>query len=377
MTASVTASIRKFDLFPIDRPTHSSTHTPLLFALCSKFGTPCLCEQGYDGEHCQYQTFSIPECDLECMNGGYCVLGSPSEEEKKDDYQYWGEAHQHMYCECSDDFDGPFCDIPKIACGDNHCFNGGSCIERLIDGTTLYNCDCTTSYTDSTSFAGRFCQYEATIFCKEDSGHLFCVNDGDCKGDPYDGCDCKPGFTGFSCEFVVSLEGEDTDGDGEPELPFPDSDGSGRPIIDPEEITSCSLTCENGGVCRDGTKDNGILNLNDKDLNAPHLDETHTESFEHCVCREGFVGLYCEHKIEICGENEHICLHGGKCVTDGDSHSCDCSETDSDFASAFAGVSCQHPANDICTIGDPEPGQAVSFCVNQGTCRGKVRPGEP
>merc|ERR1712003_575984 len=99
--------------------------------------------------------------------------------------------------------------------------------------------------------------------------------------------------------------------------------------------------------------------------------------FDHCVCQPGFTGLRCEYNIETCGEEEHFCLHGAKCITITNSdnlqkYSCDCSTTSSSISPAFAGESCEHKSTSVCTIGDLLPGQPLSFCVNGGTCLREV-----
>ena len=68
------------------------------------------------------------------------------------------------------------------ACGDHHCFNGGTCV--TVGGESY--CDCTTATNNEQSFAGRFCQYEAGVFCEKNQdadGQAFCVNGGTCNTD--------------------------------------------------------------------------------------------------------------------------------------------------------------------------------------------------
>lgn len=92
-------------------------------------------------------------------------------------------------------------------------------------------------------------------------------------------------------------------------------------------------------------------------------------------------GLECEHKAEVCGADEHLCLHGSKCVKNNQQHGCDCSQADETLGvtntSLFAGDSCQHPATDICTYGNNVPGRPLYFCTNQGTCNDYVSPSDP
>jgi hypothetical protein len=139
--------------------------------------------------------------------------------------------------------------------------------------------------------------------------------------------------------------------------------------------------CHNGGFCRNGVKDLGVLH--DKFSDVSHLNQTYdNEHFAHCVCPEGFVGLTCEHQLEICGENEHVCLHGSACIIDESGrHSCDCSKADElvggNDKPIFAGDSCQYTGTDICIIGEEYPGRPLYFCVNGGSCSDKVSANEP
>jgi hypothetical protein len=129
-----------------------------------------------------------------------------------------------------------------------------------------------------------------------------------------------------------------------------------------------------------GVKDLG--SYEDAIGSVDHLNKTYHETyFEHCACPDGFVGLTCEHKVEMCGDNEQYCLHGSTCIEDTGGSICDCSKADEtighgDQPSLFAGESCQHPANDICVQGAAFPTRPLSFCVNGGTCRDYVSPGE-
>ena len=111
----------------------------------------------------------------------------------------------------------------------------------------------------------------------------------------------------------------------------------------------------------------------------------HSEIFEHCVCPSEFFGIQCEHKLAICPGGDHVCLHGSQCVahneggTDGDEikYTCDCDQA-FDAVERYAGSFCQYTSTDICTInGQPGMGKAnFAFCVNNGSCKGKVKDGE-
>jgi hypothetical protein len=137
--------------------------------------------------------------------------------------------------------------------------------------------------------------------------------------------------------------------------------------------SSCALKCQNGGSCQYGVKTLGILA--GVANSTPYLNQTHSENYEHCACLDGFVGLRCEHKIEVCGDGKQFCLHGGKCLLNGQVHSCDCASASFQGGNA-TGSYCQHGTTEICSAGDRSPGHVLSFCVNRGSCIRMVSQGE-
>jgi hypothetical protein len=178
-------------------------------------------------------------------------------------------------------------------------------------------------------------------------------------------CACSTAWQGFHCEFAVDPE----------ELSGSHDD------IENDDGLHCNLPCENGGVCANGAKDLGALN--DTIADVSHLNQTFdNDHYAHCVCPEGFVGLTCKHKIEACGNEDHVCLHGSTCVEHDDGeYTCDCSQADevigSNDKAIFAGDSCQYTGTDICTIGEEYPGKPLYFCVNDGTCNAQVTADQP
>ncbi|OEU20618.1 hypothetical protein FRACYDRAFT_259610 [Fragilariopsis cylindrus CCMP1102] len=282
-----------------------------------------------------------------------------------------------------------------VPCGDDRCHNLGKCITTVvynedIDSTeTTSTCDCT-----GTDYFGLQCQYSATNFeydnnkegdednngeereaCGDD---LVCNNFGNCitsikinkETDTTEAsfrCDCvKTGFMGPQCQYPTStsnINDEDNNED-----PPTSNDGS--------EFFDCRLNCLNGGKCTQGEEDSGFL----RDVLGD--DKTHAgDHLAYCECKEGWIGLTCEYRVEIC-EDKHVCLHGSKCVGNFiDGYSCACDEADwkNDKASAFAGDSCQYTATgtDICTIGEEYPGKPLYFCVNSGICHAFVSGDQP
>lgn len=343
-----------------------SSHT-LFWWMYSEAGDPCICQDGFTGPHCQYieDDTMVPDCPLDCENGGLCTLG--------DQPTYFEDEVSHAYCQCPDHYTGAFCELKKEPCGNDYCLHGGTCVDRFVNGEVKFSCDCSEAGDGIDSYGGRYCQFKAERYCPNASdadGPFFCTNGGFCKDASHKGCSCPEGFSGFSCEFVsgpIPVEGDEGAGDGNPEPPLMPTD--------PSEYTSCNLVCENEGFCRKGVKDVGFLEPYTE--NVSHLNETHNEDFEHCVCPEGYTGLTCDHKVEICGENEHVCFHGSKCVSNDGVHACDCRTTDSTIADRFAGDSCEHLSTDICVDGDLLPGQTAGFCTNGGICIDYVKPGLP
>jgi hypothetical protein len=383
--------------------------------VCSDFGdSPCLCRKGYTGPRCDVSSSTPVSCTLECSNGGICTVGTRPASEQADAYRFWDDSHDddNMYCQCPDTWDGPTCKISRVACGEHHCFHGAECLARTEGGKTVHRCDCATASDDDSSlYSGQYCQYPATSRCPaeddvRDSAAIFCVNNGTCRSNAYEGCDCKEGFTGFSCEFrtaastdvqVVTSSHKNATSGGVQVIE--ESDNFGRPVVDSEEVVACNLKCLNGGTCRHGEKPEDeaweTATKNTTHMNSADAVDTATEEFAHCVCPIDFAGTLCEHPVDECGADngKFLCLHGSKCVDIGDEQLCDCDQADSSLATFFAGSHCEHPVDDICTtksstgsrlstsssitIGNAIPGTSLAFCVNGGTCKKTVDETEP
>jgi len=305
---------------------------------------PCWCDDDYEGPHCEFKKGTVPECNLQCESGGKCRLGIKNYALALLGVQsQWESSINSMYCDCHEGYFGVRCEIQSVKCGEHYCFNGATC-ESTPDGP---ECDCTKAHNHQHSFAGRYCQYQASTFCEKGTdidGQDFCVNGGTCREDGSVGCQCKNGWTGPKCEHRSS-EGAVTH--------------------------TCNLKCENGGVCTKGKKD---LSWLDKVQDGQHIKSLASNSnvFEHCKCPDGFTGLNCENKVETCGagDNAHVCFFGGKCTINMDGTTgCDCS-----FASGntkfdkYEGLFCEHKVSTFCTK-DGQPGPDHHFCVNEGKCK--------
>eukprot|EP00538_Stauroneis_constricta_P012494 CAMPEP_0119559076 /NCGR_PEP_ID=MMETSP1352-20130426/11797_1 /TAXON_ID=265584 /ORGANISM="Stauroneis constricta, Strain CCMP1120" /LENGTH=1231 /DNA_ID=CAMNT_0007606639 /DNA_START=288 /DNA_END=3983 /DNA_ORIENTATION=- len=334
----------------------------------------------YAGDSCQYPSTKL------CDNGHFCTNGGKCKNKGIDGctcHTGWtGDK-----CEIEVSADDAVTDTPPtevdqfVKCGDkHHCYFGGTCIAAEIRGETIYECDCSTAF-DAVAgvlYDGEYCQYQSTMLCTEnvDNNNFgeteFCVNGGNCRQNDI-GCTCPTGYTGLRCEATIY----DNEADAEDNIRPDDGDDSDGE----EDPGECHIDCLNDGKCKTGAKDLG--DLDDAIEHVEHLNQTHHKDyFEHCVCPKGFTGVTCGYKVEICGENQHHCLHGSKCVSNEGQHACDCAladETlDGDNENAlYAGESCQHAATDICTTGSVLPGRPLHFCTNNGKCKSYVSADKP
>jgi hypothetical protein len=123
--------------------------------------------------------------------------------------------------------------VQRQICPDGHrCDNGSMCTENPYDEGGYY-CDCDEGKLDTATYAGLYCEHEATSYCtfeQEVSTISFCTNNGECKvevspDETHLGCDCKIGYEGEHCQFVDGAKpnGWPFDGSAQPQLP-----GGGR-----------------------------------------------------------------------------------------------------------------------------------------------------
>ena len=355
---------------------------------------------------CQAATADDPLSALVCMNHGTC----------RDD--------PTNGCDCPPGFTGTICDIEVeddshkdqgVSCGDSYCYHGGRCDSVRItdpDGkiTLMDFCDCAPAVDDDHLYAGSSCQYKSTSFCTHPTqglsleGTRFCVNGGTCKqsGDATvgfeQGCDCSPGWTGFSCEFPQD-EAQDVD-----------------VVVDHEACGD--NVCLNGGTCvttRITVEDGTSSNVQYCDCSAAH-DENHLFAgpnceypsstlcanpdpdaanllgtpfcvnggichkdhvLGECSCPSHWTGFRCELPADevttdnsvICSDDDDgqfVCQHGGRC----DGAGCNC-ESAIEGTMRYDGLYCQYPATEYCDnpLDESTTLSVVDFCVNGGKCQ--------
>lgn len=93
----------------------------------------------------------------------------------------------------------------------------------------------------------------------------------------------------------------------------------------------------------------------------------------HCSCPPGYTGLRCEAAFESCGDGQHVCYHGGRCVSgEVDDFGnvqlyCDCSAAQDDGGVPHVGKYCQHA-----TVSEEaencDATNEATFCFNGGVC---------
>jgi hypothetical protein len=154
---------------------------------------PCDCADGYVGKHCEFPcvegtnselcdySINFDLCDLECEHNGKCVVETSAN-------PILGVDVIDTHCQCPQGFTGTLCEHEVEVCGnlDRMCLHGSKC-KQEADGS--YGCECSSSWTKESQFAGKFCQHHHTDICTpsgvpefSDGMALpaFCVNDGVC-----------------------------------------------------------------------------------------------------------------------------------------------------------------------------------------------------
>ncbi len=397
----------------------------------SNDGIGCLCAEGWAGFHCEFKENEIPDCTLECDNGGVCEIGIRNPAEVDLLRRIWSdeEISEHMRCLCPTGYGGPLCQAIFEECGENHCFHGGTCVITTTtiheESSTEFNCDCTTAGDRfGNRFAGDYCQEVSSAFCDENNDSLFCTNGGSCDRDPTKPCQCPEGFAGHKCEYDTRPSVKENINN------VVDDDGSS-----PYDSERCGeIFCLNDSVCtsRDIVLEDGTLGVEDIcDCTTAHkpalyqafagdacqykstsvcassgdqeirfcvnggVCDSNSSNDSYCSCPIGWAGLHCEihtteHKTNqdpTCGDT--VCYNGGTCIetrvkvpdlnggtTSSIEYYCDCATAFND-KSLYAGKSCEYKSTGICALPENEGGslQGTFFCTNHGSCRQNVQQG--
>lgn len=159
------------------------------------------------------------------------------------------------------------------------------------------------------------------------------------------------------------------------------------PVAAPTPAEECTLDCANGSVCKLGENDFGFHPKESNGATFTFLQTTSREGW-YCECPEGFTGLRCNRKYEVCplvqdafsSRNEdgtphydaHFCYHGGSCLeglTDGNHDSikdsqrfCDCQNAEHN-GTPYYGKYCEIEGAVQCSEDSDE------YCTAQGTCK--------
>ena len=134
----------------------------------------------------------------------------------------------------------------------------------------------------------------------------------------------------------------------------------GSIITDYIDLSSCSLSCENSGMCQflDGT----IQDLQNWMQSGRMIMK--------CQCAEGYTGTGCEQIKPICNLQTLKCPNGIPCDTYPNSnptqYHCDCSVADR--ISSTTAQLCRNTYTEYCSSSITN-GATVSFCTNGGKCK--------
>lgn len=229
-------------------------------------------------------------------------------------------------CNCPLGYTGRNCESLASLCDVNPCSNGGTCIQ----GPSGYLCICPPGDFDEnnncrkyegchqspckngmSSFTSNYLLHPDSLMANgqpKTNFFLFFISSDACASSSVDGkcsstdsgylCSCAPGFSGSNCEV--------------------------------NQDDCIGVTCENGGICRDGIRS------------------------YRCHCPPGFSGKHCHEVVDLC--RGFPCANGGTCMdSDGKDFTCAC-------APGFQGKDCSMNIDEC----QPNP------CLNGGSCTDRV-----
>ena len=313
----------------------------------------CECPDGFVGPICGSTdlscnaTSSTPH-PIECENGSECEKGlwETRKDRQGTDYSYffvnpdfWFEHSDENICHCSDEFVGPTCSKPNLACQNNpamECSVHGRCLDiakqEYINGVVQERDDL------------------------DDTNHWFFGQNGNNYIDIYGNshrCVCDDGWFGPTCDDPnpchsnPCLHGatctRKEDSNGNPQNIFtcdclPKDENTGIEYegvycheIKTDECLIFNLQCQNNGICVDGYKNwtcqctagwiGDYCELVDTRCshNPKYLKICEDQNFANCLRDQGICqcpsyreGTYCEKIIDACSSNP--CQNGAlKC----------------------------------------------------------------
>jgi hypothetical protein len=283
----------------------------------------CLCEPEFTGPLCN---ISIACGTNPCLNGGSCSPGSP-----------W---NANFVCTCPLGFIGATCESTIVACTNNTCQNGATC---LSDGTDDI-CIC------PAGFEGDQCENANIAECNS----MPCLNGGTCNHMPNSNlgyfCDCDVGFHGADCELIDPLHCESSPcSNGGSCIPYVQNSNNRRapqssgflchcPVgytgeFCDEEVTNpcASVPCMYGGTCKPTAIRPQVRSVDDPNY-----------SFV-CFCPAPLTGQFCETAPDPCLSSP--CSNGGTCVPDftdllSATFTCQC-------PAKFTHSLCEHPLDEL------------------------------
>ena len=129
-------------------------------------------------------------------------------------------------------------------------------------------------------------------------------------------------------------------------------------------LSTCSLNCENNGVCQ---YLNGTMEELQNRMQSGYM-------IMKCQCTEGYTGLGCEQVRPTCNVPTLKCPNGVPCDTYPGSnptqYHCDCSVADR--ISSTTARFCRNTYTEYCSPGIINGANEISFCTNGGKCKGDI-----
>ncbi|XP_038059591.1 IgGFc-binding protein-like [Patiria miniata] len=225
-------------------------------------------------------------------------------------------ATMNATCQCSEGYEGMFCDMPTNECSSNPCLNEATCVDRVAQ----YLCVC------APGFNGTNCEDETGPCLSNPCQHGTCSNKFGTDTEFFT-CTCEPGWAGDFCELDINECIV---------LDFPCINGACNDLLNGYncscypgwtgynctiDVDECaSNPCQNGGTC-----DN-------------------LQSAFNCTCPSRWEGSDCSQEKNACADSP--CLNGGSCNNFFTFYTCTC-------AANYFGDRCEEDSGICYATGDP------------------------